>query len=650
MCGISGMLRLDGGPADPDQLDRMIATLRHRGPDASGIHISGAAGLAHARLSIIDLQSGGQPMSTVDGRFWITFNGEIFNYVELTEELKSKGHRFATRSDTEVILEAYREYGEECVNHFNGQWAFAIWDTTQRKLFLSRDRMGVRPIFHTVAGRSFLFASEIKALLVHPSVKPELDCIALDQIFTFWCTLPPRTAFRGIQELAPGHSLTVKNGEIKVYRYWQYGFDVEENERSEESLAEELADLLLDATRIRLRADVPVGAYLSGGIDSTVIASLAKQSVGDRLKTFSIGFESFEHDESSYQNDAVEWLKTEHHSVLCTNADICQDFPEMIRHTETPILRTAPVPLFRLSRLVHENGYKVVLTGEGSDEILGGYDIFKEAKIRRFWAAFPDSTRRPLLLKRLYPYMNHLQDQGPAYLKAFFRLRPEDISSLFFSHLPRWELTARLKTFFSQDVLAGSSSHDRLADLEASLPCHYWDWNSFQQAQYLETTCLLPGYILSSQGDRAAMAHSVEGRYPFLDHRVVDFAARVPPRLKMKVLKEKYILKQAAGDRIPPSIKDRPKQPYRAPDAASFFGPEGKARQEYVENLLSADRIRQDGVFDPRKVEKLVEKARLGHAIGVKDNMAVVGILSTQIWIDHFIRRPYEDNVSRTDQ
>ena len=231
MCGISGMLKLDGGPANPDLLRRMIATLHHRGPDANGIHVSGPAGLAHARLSIIDLASGGQPMSSIDGRFWITFNGEIFNYVELTEELKSKGHQFATRSDTEVILEAYREYGEDCVNHFNGQWSFGIWDTQQRKLFLSRDRMGVRPMFYTQTANTFLFASEIKALLACPDVPAEMDLRGLDQIFTFWATLPPRTSFKNIFQLPPGHSLTIEDNQIRIHPYWKLSYTPNEAAR-----------------------------------------------------------------------------------------------------------------------------------------------------------------------------------------------------------------------------------------------------------------------------------------------------------------------------------------------------------------------------------------------------------------------------------
>jgi len=638
MCGICGILKLDSTHADPHQLDRMIAPLRHRGPDASGIHVAGVAGLAHARLSIIDLQGGAQPMSTTDARLWITFNGEIFNFVELREELVRKGHCFATRSDTEVILHAYREYGEDCVNHFNGQWAFAIWDTTRQKMFLSRDRLGVRPLFYTRTRDSFLFSSEIKALLICPKVTAEIDLHGLDQIFTFWSTLPPRTVFKDIFQLPPGSSMVVESGNIRVWKYWSLEYaPVEEHGQLDEGrLAEELLSLLSEATRIRLRSDVPVGAYLSGGIDSTVTTALVKKLAGDRLRSFSVSFEDAEFDESSYQQEASSFIGTQHTNVCCSYADIARVFPQVIWHTEQPILRTAPAPMFLLSNLVRESGFKVVLTGEGADEMLGGYDIFKEAKIRRFWGRNLESTWRPLLLKRLYPYMENIQRQSPVYLKSFFRVTPDDLVSPFFSHLPRWELTAKLKVFFSDDVRSQILPGEAFAAIERALPEGYLTWSTFNQAEYLESAHLLPGYILSSQGDRMAMAHSVEGRYPFLDYRVVEFAAKLPPNLKMKVLDQKHLLKLASNGLIPASIRQRPKQPYRAPDGKSFFT---WAMPEYVNELLSSRVLQQNGIFDASAVSALVNKFKAGRANGVKDNMALIGILSTQIVIDHFINQ-----------
>jgi asparagine synthase (glutamine-hydrolysing) len=636
MCGIAGQLNLDGAPVDRDQLRRMISTLSHRGPDAADVHIGGALGFAHARLSIIDLQGGAQPMCTTDGRLWITFNGEIFNYLELREELLAKGHIFATRSDTEVILNAYREFGTECVHRFNGQWAFAIWDAEKRELFLSRDRMGVRPLFYTQASRSFLFASEIKALLTVPEVPAEIDLDGLDQIFTFWVTLAPKTAFKNISQLPPACNLTIKNGKQRIWKYWSPSYSEAEDVsgKHEERLAEELLALLDDATRLRLRSDVPVGAYLSGGIDSTVTTALAKNIVQDRLRSFSITFEDAEFDESQYQNEASAFLSTQHSNVCCSSADIARVFPEVIWHTEQPIIRTAPAPMFILSNLVRNSGFKVVLTGEGADEVLGGYDIFKEAKIRRFWGQHPDSQWRFLLLKRLYPYMQNIQRQPTAYLKHFFHATPDDLADPFFSHLPRWDLTSKIKLLYSEQARDGLSAANWLQQLEGTLPSDYQSWTYFGRAEYLESQHLLPGYILSSQGDRMAMAHSVEGRYPFLDYRVVEFASRLPARVKMKALDQKHLLKVAVRGLIPDSILRRPKQPYRAPDGKCFVG---MRNTEYARELLSPDAIRNTGIFEPRAVSTLVDKFSNDRITGTKDNMALVAVLSTQLLVHQFI-------------
>jgi asparagine synthase (glutamine-hydrolysing) len=636
MCGIAGVLKFKRERVEEDLLRGMLATLAHRGPDGRGVFMDSNVGLAHARLSIIDIAGGHQPMSIDNGALWITFNGEIFNYIELREGLEKRGHRFVTRSDTEVILRLYLEKGEDCVHELNGQWALAIWDSQQQELFLSRDRLGVRPLFYTISNGDFIFASEVKAIFAYPDVRREIDRQALDQIFTFWVTLPPRTAFQDISQLPPGHSLTIREGRMSIRPYWspEYAALEQMTSNSAGEKAEALRALLEDAARIRLRSDVPVGAYLSGGIDSTFTTALISRFAQDRLRTFSVAFEDAEFDESSYQNEASAFLHTEHTEVRCSSEDIGRIFPDVIWHTEQPVLRTAPAPLFLLSKLVRDSGFKVVLTGEGSDEILGGYDIYKEAKIRRFWAKQHASHLRPLLLRRLYPYLENVQRQPEAYLRSFFHVTDEELASPFFSHLPRWELTSKLKMFFSDAVKAELAAYDGLAEVEQALPHCYRRWPDFCQAQYLETTQLLPGYILSSQGDRMAMAHSVEGRYPFLDYRVSEFAARLHPSLKMHVLNEKYLLKQAAQGMVPASILKRSKQPYRAPDGKSFFG----ARPlEYVEELMSAERLKRDGIFQPEPVARLVAKFKSGRATATRDNMALVGILSTQLLVHKFL-------------
>jgi asparagine synthase (glutamine-hydrolysing) len=638
MCGIAGIFNLNGAPAPGDLVARMARTLAHRGPDAEGLHLDGPCGLGHARLSIIDVPGGHQPMTNEDGSLWITFNGEIFNYVELRADLERRGHRFATRSDTEVILHLYEEKSAECVHDLNGQWAFALWDARRRRLFLSRDRLGVRPLFYAFTPTTFLFGSEIKAICAHPGVSRELDLKALDQTFTFWAPLAPRTIFKQVSEVPPGHSLSIDERGHRMSAYWRLGCHPAHGSMNVDRCAEELLDLLVDATRIRLRSDVPVGAYLSGGLDSSVIAAIAQRLAGGRLRTFSVAFDDSEFDESPYQEEVARFLGTEHTRVQCSAADIAEVFPDVVWHTERPILRTGPAPLYLLSRMVRDSGYKVVLTGEGADELLGGYDIFKEAKIRAFWAAQPDSVCRPRLLRRLYPYLSNVHAQPDAYVQAFFRVGA-GASHCFFSHAPRWQLTSRLKLLFSADVQRELASYDAYAELTGSLPDGFEAWDWFSRAQYLEAAVLLPGFVLSSQGDRVAMAHSVEGRFPFLDHRVVGFAAALPPHLKMKVLNEKFILKRAAGRLVPPSVASRSKQPYRAPEARCFVTPPRRgALPEYVDALLSAERVGQDGIFNPAAVAPLLAKARAGRTVGAKDNMAFVGVLSTQLLIDRFRR------------
>ncbi|HJS66405.1 MAG TPA: asparagine synthase (glutamine-hydrolyzing) [Nitrospiraceae bacterium] len=636
MCGIAGNLHLDGASASQELLSQMIGTIRYRGPDDVGIYRHGPVGLAHARLSIIDLAGGHQPMSIANDSLWITFNGEIFNYIELREDLIKKGHRFTSSSDTEVLLHLYQEEGTRCVERLNGQWAFAVWDATKRALFLSRDRFGVRPLFYTQTGNTFLFASEIKALLACPEVESAIDLTALDQIFTFWVTVPPRTAFKNIKQLPPGHSMIIQDGRITIHPYWTLDLAPSRDfgRASEKSLAEELLALLRDATEIRLRSDVPVGAYLSGGIDSTVITALAGNHVGNKLRTFSIGFDDSEFDETSYQREASSFLGTLHSDIRCTHQDISRIFPDVVWHAEQPIIRTAPAPLYLLSKLVHDSGFKVVLTGEGADELLGGYDIFKETKVREFWSRWPTSSWRPLLLKRLYPYMDNIQRQSLDYLKHFFHVTEHDVKSPFFSHLPRWTMTAKSKQFFSKSTKSDLGSYNGINNLLSELPERYSSWSPFSRAEFLEAQYLLPGYILSSQGDRMAMAHAVEGRYPFLDHRVVEFATTVPVGLKMKVLDQKHLLKQAVKGLIPESIRTRHKQPYRAPDGRSFFG----HKDCYVQEALSPARIKEDGIFDPTATGALVEKFQSGRDTGMKDNMALIGILSTTLLIDQFIR------------
>jgi asparagine synthase (glutamine-hydrolysing) len=347
-----------------------------------------------------------------------------------------------------------------------------------------------------------------------------------------------------------------------------------------------------------------------------------------------VAFQDPNFDESSYQHEVSAFLHTEHTEIRCSAEEIGAMLPDVIWHTEQPILRMAPVPMYLLSRLVRDSGFKVVLTGEGADEVLGGYDIFKEAKIRRFWGRNVHSKIRPMLLRRLYPYMDGIQDQPDAYLRGFFRVKSEDLLDPLFSHLPRWELTSRIKGFFSGDVKHELRNVDSLAGLRQRMPESFSCWPDFCQAQYLESQYLLPGYILSCQGDRVAMAHSVEARYPFLDHRVSTFAAKLHPSLKMRVLNEKFLLKEAARGKVPSSVLGRAKQPYRAPDRESLFG---KRTPDYIDEVLTPAALKRNGIFHPDSVTKLVAKFKSGRMTSTKDNMALVGIVSTQLMAQKFL-------------
>lgn len=638
MCGIAGFLSTSPLADARLCLQTMLDAIHHRGPDGRGVYLAPGVALGHNRLSIIDVSGGAQPIGNEDGTLQIVFNGEVFNYLELGQELLDRGHVFSTHSDTEVILHLFEEDGPACVSKLNGQWAFAIWDTRNRRLFLSRDRLGVRPLFYTTTpGGNFLFASEIKALFTCPDVRRQFDWEALGQILTFWHALPPKTAFSGVCELPPGHSATVRDGAVEVRPYWQLEYRPDEwvadgSPLREQALAQQLLHLLRDATRLRLRSDVPVGAYLSGGLDSTVVTSIASGMAG-RLCTFSVRFESGDLDEGPFQNEAVRFLRTEHREIRCSNRAIADSFPAVVRHTETPLVRTGPVPLFLLARLVHEASFKVVLTGEGSDEMLGGYELFKEAKIRAFCARHPGSLRRPLLLKRLYPYLASLQAQPAACLRAFFNAGPAQPSAPFYSHLPRWRLTSRLKGLLSREMSEALRATDPIEAWSDVLPHGFNGWDLFSRAQFLEARGLLPGYILSSQGDRVAMAHSVEARYPFLDHRLVEFATRLPARLKMRVLCEKYLLKRSAAAHAPPAVLHRPKQPYRAPAAACFLGP---SAPDYVADLLSRTSLSAQGVFHPDAVRHLVRRARMADCSSAGNDMALVAVLSTQLLAHEF--------------
>lgn len=648
MCGICGIINTrKASPANLQILLKMIGRLRHRGPDSSGYYRDREVALGHTRLAIIDLDTGTQPLANEDDTIWVTFNGEIFNYLELTLELIKSGHQFKTKSDTEVIIHAYEEWGTGCFEHFNGQWALALWDTKKKEVILSRDRLGIRPLYYTTTSDKILFASEIKSLFADNTVERNFDPAGLSEIFTFWSPIAPKTAFRNIQELQPGHFAIIKNGKIEKRAYWSIDFSSSTLQRtsSEDENAKALRQSLIQASRLRFtRSDVPVGAYLSGGIDSSITSSIVSKYTQSPLKTFSIRFADVEFDEGLFQQKMVKRLGADHRDVKVTPKAIGDIFPKVIWHTERPILRTAPAPLFLLSRLVRESGYKVVVTGEGADEMLAGYDIFREAQVRHFLSRNPDSKKRGDILLRLYPWLQRSPGKAPAFAQAFFAkgLDPLDPG---FSHRPRWDSTSSIHMILNPDFKKELAKTDIVEEFLEKIPNSFKAWEPLCKAQWLEMVSLLSGYILSAQGDRMLMANSVEGRFPFLDCDFVDFANNLPPRHKLLGLDEKHLLKIAFNDLIPSNILTRPKQPYRAPDAASFFYGE---KIEWVEEVTNKTYLANAGIFNPKAVSHLFDKAYKikGQRMSNTDNMRIVAILSTMLTYHHFIEENGIENIN----
>ena len=645
MCGIAGWFDITARRLDAESgtLEHMLGAIRHRGPDEFGVFRSDGVGLASARLAIIDVASGQQPMH--DGResSWLVFNGEIFNHVELREELVRAGCRFRTTSDTEVILQAYSTWGSDAFDRFNGQFAIALWDGPREALILARDRLGVRPLYVCERDGRMWFASEVRAIFAaDPSIPRALDPVGLVETFTFWSPVAPQTAFVGISELEPGHLRVVTRTGVTDRAYWapRYPDPAWPGYRgSLDDAAHDVKELLTDAVRLRMtRSDVPVGSYLSGGLDSALLVALARPESAGSFSTFSIRFKEPEFDESEFQRAMVRRLDTDHHELLIGRADIAAVFPDVVRHAERPLLRTAAAPMFLLSAAVQDAGIKVVLTGEGADEMFGGYDLFREARIRRFWARDPTSRLRPRLLSRLYPYVARSPVRQAAMAQRFFGQDLAASGTPGFGHQLRWRGAAPLLRLLTPDVRAAAASVDVVGRLLGRLPAPFERWPSLAQDQYLEIRSMMSGYLLAAQGDRMLMAHSVEGRFPFLDHRVVALADSLPSSFKLRGLDEKHLLKRVAVGLVPDEIIRRPKQPYRAPDAASFLGENAPS---WVADALDPGAIGKMGVFDQVAVQRLVDKVRSTAdplALANSDNMAFVAVLSTVLLHDHLIR------------
>ncbi len=646
MCGIAAIYGYsDSSESRKKTLVNMIASLEHRGPDGWGYYISPDIALGQARLSIVDVKGGHQPMISDD--HIIIFNGEIFNYIELRAELEQKNVKFSTTSDTEVLLKAFEVYGLSCFEKLNGQFSVLIWNKKTKDLVVARDRFGIRPLYILDFHSKFYFASELKAFDQVENYQREYHAQNLFAHGLLWNTFGDDTIYQNIRSLPGGHFAIYKNGVLHEEKcYYELGTTLTSKYSSYNEAEEAFKEIMDDAVQIQLRSDVPVGAYLSGGIDSSVILHLINKHAINKFKTFSITFADKEYDESEYQLDMAKSINSEHHSIEITYKSIDQYLPEAVYHFERPVFRTAPVPLYLLSKLVRENDVKVVLTGEGADEILWGYDSYKEIKLLNFWSKYPDSKIRPQLIKKLYPHLNHYNDEKQfGMMKMFYEGFLDNINNDFASLNIRIHNNQILQNYFNKEHLVSFDKDSLLNEMRPLFPKNFDKFNILQKNQYLEMKTLLSGYLLSSQGDRMSLANSVEGRYPFLDHRVVDMLFSMKENYKLNGFNQKYILKKSYEQNIPSSIINRPKRPYMAPDLKSFFI-NGKLTDN-ASFFLSEGLLNDYGIFNSKWVHRFISKYKDGinGNIGYRDNMIITFILTAQI-ANYWMKNPRSNKLS----
>lgn len=637
MCGLAGIITRNQNLMK-SQMDKMLSSLSHRGPDSKGVLKKDKFVFGFNRLAIMGINNGEQPIQNGDETISLICNGEIYNYKELKKELEQKGCRFKTDSDVEVLLHLYIQNNDNFLKNVNGQFAFAIYDENTDKLILGRDRTGICPLFYTIKNDELFFASEIKAIFKIPSIKRAFSHQGVYDMISYWSVIPPSTVFEDIYQVCPGEIVTWQNNELRKKKYWQLSFGEKLSDLTFDDLKYKLNQEITQSVQRHLNADVPVGLYLSGGVDSSILAAVASKLVGTKLNTFSIGFEDKNYDETYYQNILAKSLGVEHHHHNFKYKDIGRSFPDVVSHAETILFRCAPVPLFCLSKEVNLHGYKTVLSGEGADEIFWGYDTFRELFIRLLWLRNPTSNWRPEQLKNIFSYFVQYKDNRYFnFLKAFYKKSLNDIGNPFYSHLPRWSTNESNYNFLNPELNIQANQDASRNRILNFFPDEFQDWDYFEKCQSLEMLTLLSGYLLSSQGDRMLMSHSVEGRFPFLDKNVIDLASKIPSKWKCKGLNDKYILRETFKDIIPAEIYKRPKFAYRAPDMKSFFG---KNEPDYLNELFSPKYTEDVGIFNPNMVKNIYTKGQKTDLdkVSTKDNMAFTIILSTHLLHDRLIK------------
>jgi asparagine synthase (glutamine-hydrolysing) len=625
MCGIAGIVNLGGKPVREEEVRTMCSTIVHRGPDDDGFYCDGDVGLGMRRLSIIDLHSGRQPVRNEDGTVQVVFNGEIYNFQELRQRLEDRGHVFATRTDTEVIVHLYEEYGRRSVDHLRGMFAFALWDSRQKQLLLARDRIGIKPLYFAEAGGRILFASELKAILELPDVARELNWSAVAHLFTFLTTPPTESIIDGVHKLEPGHILIARPGRAPlIERYWNLEFTPEYG-REEDYFIDRTAELLAESVRLHMVSDVPVGAFLSGGIDSSAVVATAAMLSQQPLQTFSIGFKEPDYNELGHARLVAEQYGTDHHE-LTLGPDALDQMGDLAWHLDEPFGDSSSIPTYMVSKLAAQN-VKVVLSGDGGDELFAGYDKYVvEQRERR--ARFMPSKARGLLgrIGRTMPegmrgrnfLRHHSLPAAERYLDASTLFRRDEMQKLF-------------RPEFAKLLAPCDPWRSKAASLKS-------DGNWLSSLQELDINNYLPLDILTKV-DRMSMAHSIETRVPLLDHKLVEFAATIPPEMNLRGGTTKYILKRAMKGILPARIIDRPKKGFAVPLGYWFRGKLGS----YVRDLLLGEQGRRRGFFHQPYIESLVAR----HERGENLDLQLWTLISFELWSRAFLDGPTQERVSK---
>ena len=616
MCGIAGLLSLGNKPVFEEEVQTMCDAMVHRGPNDAGYYSADRIALGMRRLSIIDLAGGHQPVHNEDKTVWVVFNGEIYNFKTLRAALERQGHKFYTDTDTEVIVHLYEQYGERCVEKMRGMFAFAVWDTRRKSLLLARDRLGIKPLFYTAAGGRLAFGSELKVLLQLPEVERRLNWESVNHLFSTMCTPSTESIVEGVHKLKPGHILTasVKDG-IRVREYWDVVFDPDYG-KTEQYFIERLRDLLEQSVRLRLIADVPLGAFLSGGVDSsTVVATISRIGSG-RLKTFSIGFAEQEYNELQYARQVAQQFDTDHHELVL-EPNVLDIIDDLAWYLDEPFGDSSAIPTYMVSKLASEH-VTVVLSGDGGDELFAGYDRYLvERRERR-------RDNIPAPLRQAAGFIGHAMREGMKGRNFLRHLALNGAERYFDAGMLFGN--SQKASLFAPDAYREIQNRDSLAFWRGFLQKGRLNWLS--GLQYVDIKNYLPNDILTKV-DRMSMAHSIEARVPLLDHKFVEFAATIPPELKLKGVTSKYIFKKAMEGILPNEILYRPKRGFAVPLSQWFRG----KLSPFMRDLLLSRRSIERGIFNKSYLERLIEMNDRGRPL----DLQLWTLITFELWCRRFI-------------